>query len=69
MKSDLTTSLAFLLVLVVTVSCQSQPYNLSLCADIEIDQLHYYINEAEDNSDLHLEKDQIHYTYNLCKQV
>ena len=34
------------------IAAQTIPYNHSLCADIEIDSLHYYINSQQDNKDL-----------------
>jgi hypothetical protein len=47
-------------------------YNQSLCADIAINQLHYFVNEQEDNADIWMGSSNslnVAITYNLCKQV
>ena len=46
-----------------------QTYNASLCTDIVIGELHYYINAAEDNSNLERVENGERMVYNLCKQV
>lgn len=51
------------------VYAQSTSYNLSLCADMEVDTLHYYVNVAQDNKDLSFTKNTSTFTYNLCRGV
>ena len=58
-----------LLACIHLIYAQSASYNLSLCADIEIDSLHYYVNVAQDNKDLYLNSSSGDVTYNLCKSV
>ncbi len=58
-----------LLTTLTLLSAQTVPYNLSLCADIEVDDLHYYINSQQDNKDLTYKDNLSTVTYNLCKGV
>jgi hypothetical protein len=58
-----------LLSLLIAAWAQSTAYNSSLCTDIEIDQLHYYINANQNNQDIRYEKDNTIVIYNLCSQV
>lgn len=46
-----------------------ETYNASLCTDIVIGELHYYINSAEDNANLEKVENGDRMVYNLCKQV
>lgn len=61
----LTPTLLFLLIL----SCLSQPYNTSLCTDIVIGDLHYYINANSNNLNIIDDTNGSTIVYNLCKQV
>jgi len=57
---------SFLIVATVT---QSATYNKSLCTDIEIDQLHYYINSNQNSQDIQYQSNDTTVMYNLCSQV
>ncbi len=48
---------------------QSTVLNTSLCTDIEIDSLHYYINEKDSDNNIQFANGSTLFTYNLCKQV
>ena len=48
---------------------QSTIYNSSLCADIEIDSLHYFINTQMANKDLSFTVNNTVFIYNLCNSV
>lgn len=50
-------------------SSQGVNYNQSICADIVINDLHYYINDAQNNINIQLNNANTIITYNLCKQV
>lgn len=64
--------LKLFILLVITlwiVNSQSTFYNSSLCADIEIDSLHYFINIQQANKDLSFTVNNTIFTYNLCNSV
>lgn len=58
-----------LLFLVLIIGCSSQAYNVSLCTDIVIGDLHYYINSASNNLNIVQQVNDTQMIYNLCKQV
>jgi hypothetical protein len=61
--------LCALWLLLSQMSAQSVAYNMSLCTDIVIDQLHYYINNNQNSQDIQYRNNDTIVTYNLCSQV
>lgn len=57
------------LLLLLTISSLSQTYNTSLCTDLVIGDLHYYINANSNNLNIIKETNASKIIYNLCKQV
>lgn len=47
----------------------SEALNMSLCTDIEIADLHYYINSNQNSQDIVTRNGSEISTYNLCKEV
>ena len=64
-------SLALLLTtsLVCSALTQINNHNQSLCTDIQINDLHYFINLQLDSADLQMTEGNTTITYNLCKHV
>lgn len=65
------TSLVVKIVLLLGImdGVRGETYNVSLCTDIKIEELHYYINSADDNANLEKVENGERIVYNLCKQV
>lgn len=65
------TSLVVKIVLLLGImdGVRGETYNVSLCTDIKIGELHYYINSADDNANLEKVENGERIVYNLCKQV
>lgn len=61
--------LAATLLLLLVLPTLSQSYNTSLCTDIVIGDLHYYINANSNNLNIVRETNDSSIIYNLCKQV
>ncbi len=62
-------ALYLLLLFLLTAGCLTQTYNTSLCTDILIGDLHYYINANSDNQNIVKDLNGSQLVYNLCKQV
>lgn len=66
MKTPFKFTLIFIILLTI---CSPQNYNTSLCTDIEIGNLHYYINSNSNNQNLINQINSTKIIYNLCKKV
>jgi hypothetical protein len=66
MQSALLTPTLLLLLILPSLSLG---YNTSLCTDIVIGDLHYYINANSNNLNIIKETNGSRIVYNLCKQV
>jgi hypothetical protein len=58
-----------LLCLLLLIPALGVTYNSSLCADVEMGELHYFINAKHNNQDISYRSGNSTITYNLCRRV
>ena len=55
---------------ILNIECQNTNYNQSICTSIGVNDLHYFINDRQNNQNIIINSNNTHQiTYNLCKQV